>query len=103
MSNAIASSASAPFTRALAAGFAALLFVSVYAPAVLAQTRSSIVTTPKAVPKLTPSPVAKAAPLTRQSTLCSVYGEGFVRIAGTDTCVKAGGYLRSDVGVNLGR
>src|SRR5213079_788703 len=28
--------------------------------------------------------------------VCSLYGEGFFYIPGTDTCLKIGGYLRSD-------
>jgi hypothetical protein len=32
--------------------------------------------------------------------ICSLYGAGFYYIPGTDTCIKLGGYLRSDLGVN---
>jgi len=32
--------------------------------------------------------------------VCSLYGAGFYYIPGTDTCIKLGGYLRSDLGVN---
>jgi hypothetical protein len=32
--------------------------------------------------------------------ICSLYGAGFYYIPGTDTCIKLGGYLRSDVVVN---
>jgi hypothetical protein len=32
--------------------------------------------------------------------ICSLYGAGFYYIPGTDTCIKLGGYLRSDMGVN---
>ena len=32
--------------------------------------------------------------------ICSLYGAGFYYIPGTDTCIKLGGYLRSDIGVN---
>jgi opacity protein-like surface antigen len=28
--------------------------------------------------------------------ICSLYGAGFYYIPGTDTCIKFGGYLRSD-------
>ena len=31
--------------------------------------------------------------------ICSLYGAGFYYIPGTDTCIKLGGYLRVDVGV----
>ncbi|MFB9265092.1 porin, partial [Bradyrhizobium erythrophlei] len=32
--------------------------------------------------------------------VCSLYGPGFYYIPGTDSCIKLGGYLRSDVLVN---
>jgi Porin subfamily len=32
--------------------------------------------------------------------ICSLYGAGFYYIPGTDTCIKLGGYLRVDLGVN---
>lgn len=32
--------------------------------------------------------------------ICSLYGAGFYYIPGTDTCIKLGGYVRGEVGVN---
>src|SRR3954463_6295304 len=32
--------------------------------------------------------------------ICSVYGDGFYYIPGTNTCLKLGGYLRAEVDVN---
>src|SRR5271170_3855072 len=32
--------------------------------------------------------------------ICSLYGAGFYYIPGTDTCIKIGGYLRSDVSIH---
>src|SRR5262249_45444971 len=32
--------------------------------------------------------------------ICSLYGAGFYYIPGTDTCIKFGGYLRSDLIIN---
>jgi hypothetical protein len=32
--------------------------------------------------------------------VCSLYGAGFYYIPGTDTCLKLGGYLRADMGIN---
>ena len=32
--------------------------------------------------------------------ICSLYGAGFYYIPGTDTCLKLGGYIRADMGVN---
>ena len=43
-----------------------------------------------------PTPAGRANP-------CSVYGEGFAYVPGSDTCVKVGGYVRSDTAVRLGR
>jgi Porin subfamily len=34
--------------------------------------------------------------------VCSLYGAGFFYIPGTDTCIKIGGYLRTDLTVNGG-
>ena len=34
--------------------------------------------------------------------ICSLYGNGFYFIPGTDTCIKLGGYLRADVTFNGG-
>jgi hypothetical protein len=34
--------------------------------------------------------------------ICSLYGEGFFYIPGTDTCIKLGGYLRAEVDHNAG-
>src|SRR4051812_41875100 len=33
--------------------------------------------------------------------ICSLYGAGFWYIPGTDTCMKIGGYLRVDTGINV--
>jgi hypothetical protein len=34
--------------------------------------------------------------------ICSLYGEGFYYIPGTDTCLKLGGYVRAEVNINAG-
>jgi hypothetical protein len=34
--------------------------------------------------------------------VCSIYGAGFYYIPGTDTCVKVGGYVRMDLGIEAG-
>jgi hypothetical protein len=33
---------------------------------------------------------------------CAAFGPGFVKVAGTDTCVKVGGAIRVDVGSGAG-
>jgi hypothetical protein len=33
---------------------------------------------------------------------CAAYGPGFVKVAGSDTCVKAGGAVSVDVGRSSG-
>src|SRR5262245_29646830 len=33
--------------------------------------------------------------------ICTLYGEGFYYIPGTDICLKVGGYIRSDYGYNV--
>ena len=32
--------------------------------------------------------------------ICDTYGEGFYYIAGTETCLRVGGYVRYDIGIN---
>src|SRR5256885_6757329 len=33
--------------------------------------------------------------------ICTLYGDGFYYIPGTDTCLKLGGYIRADYGWNV--
>src|SRR5215210_5252236 len=33
--------------------------------------------------------------------ICTLYGDGFFYIPGTDTCLKIGGYVRADYGYNV--
>jgi len=42
------------------------------------------------------------APAITYVKVCSVYGEGFFYIPGTDTCLKLGGYLRVQAEYNAG-
>jgi hypothetical protein len=66
--------------------------------AVAAQTPSSTTGKPKSQPDLFQTPsAAKTAPVKRMKS-CSSYGDRFVYVPGTDTCVKAGGYLSIDAG-----
>jgi hypothetical protein len=102
MSNRI-SAESRPATLPLAIALAAALSVCLSVQEAIAQTGAWTLATPKGAPKLTQPAPAQAPPRIRQSTFCGVYGEGFVLVPGTDTCVKTGGYVRSDVGINLGR
>ena len=39
-------------------------------------------------------PVKAARPVVEYVRICSLYGEGFYYIPGTDTCLKLGGFLR---------
>ena len=34
--------------------------------------------------------------------ICSLYGDGFYYIPGTDTCLKMGGYMRVQAEYNMG-
>ncbi len=79
------------------------VLMAVLAHGAAAQTLTSPTTPPPRAPSTAPakppSPAAKTAP-TGQAKPCPIYGEGFVYIPGTDTCVKAGGYLRTDTIIN---
>jgi hypothetical protein len=46
----------------------------------------------------------KALPLKRASSgnACAAYGPGFVKLEGSDTCVKTGGAASVDVGTSRG-
>ena len=43
----------------------------------------------------------KAAPV-QYVKICSLYGDGFYYIPGTDICLKVGGYVRGEYGWNNG-
>src|SRR5262245_66336058 len=34
--------------------------------------------------------------------ICTLYGDGFYYIPGQDTCIRIGGYVRADYGINAG-
>jgi hypothetical protein len=85
--------------RAATVAVAATIFIAA-APDVLAQTMAPTMTAPKAQSKS--APAAKTAPV-RRANPCIIYGEGFAMLPGTDTCVKVGGYVRSDTAVTVGR
>ncbi len=53
---------------------------------------------PKATPKGQLTPAQKAAPPRSASNPCAMYGAGFVRIEGTETCVRMGGSVGAGVG-----
>lgn len=38
-----------------------------------------------------------------ESNPCAAYGPGFVRVAGSSTCLKLGGYISVEVGANGAR
>jgi hypothetical protein len=79
---------------------AAMIVAATVASDVVAQTPPSPTAAPKALPKSFATPnVEKTAPM-KQTKSCSSYGEGFVNVPGTGTCIKAGGYMRTDAGVN---
>lgn len=68
-----------------------------------AQTAAPTLMAPQA-PSKTSRPVSPAKPMRAgHANPCSAYGEGFVKVPGGDTCVKVGGYVRSDTAVRLGR
>src|SRR5438309_9727630 len=45
---------------------------------------------------------AQAAPPVEYVKVCSLYGDGFYYIPGTDTCIKFGGMIQADYGHNVG-
>ena len=86
---------------ALVIAIAAAITAAFGAPRAVAQTLVS----PNESQKLRPSQSAadpKAAAVKRAKS-CAMYGEGFVYIPATDSCVKVGGYLQSDYMIQRGR
>ena len=82
---------------------ATALFAALGSACANAQTTAPTLMAPQAPSKTSRSlPAAKPAPVGRVNP-CSIYGEGFVSVPGSDTCIKIGGYVRSDAAVNLGR
>ena len=53
------------------------------------------------LPGRKPPTCLKAAPV-QYVKICSLYGDGFYYIPGTDTCLKMGGYLRVQAEYNMG-
>ena len=48
-------------------------------------------------------PRGRAEPKAAHAAACPHLGPGYIRVPGSDTCVKVGGYLRTDGVVILGR
>jgi len=79
---------------------AAMVLAAAGASGAVAQTQPSPTAAPNALPRSFPPPdVAKTAPV-KPGKSCSSYGDGFVNVPGSDTCVKAGGYVRTDAAGN---
>jgi hypothetical protein len=55
---------------------------------------------------LTPKVAASTKPASRPAATrnpCASYGANFVRVEGTDTCLKVGGALSVETGTSVGR
>jgi hypothetical protein len=48
-------------------------------------------------------PRGKAEPKAAQASACADLGPGYMRAPGSDTCVKVGGFVRTEGAVMLGR
>ena len=57
---------------------------------------------PNSRPKSQPPGVAKPQPALRTKA-CSAFGAGFVQVPGSNTCIKIGGFVTVEGGVNHGR
>ncbi len=47
-------------------------------------------------PKPAPPSAPAKTPVRERIKTCSAYGAGFVQVAGTDACVKIGGFVRME-------
>jgi porin-like protein len=79
----------------------AVTFGALAAVTANAQTIAPTLLAPAPPPKSSRAVPAKPAPVARAIPCSSLYGEGFVNVAGSDTCVRIGGYVRTDAGVTL--
>ena len=99
--NRIAAAPARAVVSAVAVMAVATILAAVTASPVIAQTPPAPTGAPNALPRTFPAPAAgktapsKTAPV-RQAKSCSSYGEGFVNVPGTDTCIKAGAYVRTE-------
>lgn len=81
---------------------AAVMAVAVLTPAASAQQPDATITRPRAndaTSKDAQKPKSVAQP--RAANPCAAFGAGFVKMAGSDTCVRVGGSI--DVGVGMSR
>jgi hypothetical protein len=77
------------------------LFAAVAPSGASAQTPFSSLAQPNGPPTTSrPAPAAKAE-ATALAKGCSRYGAGYVNVPGTDTCVKIGAAVRTEVGANV--
>ena len=103
MDDRIAAAPARAVVSAVAVMVVATVLAAVAASPVMAQTPPAQTGAPNALPRTFPAPAltttapAKTAPA-RQAKSCSSYGEGFVNVLGTDTCIKTGAAVRTDVG-----
>lgn len=79
----------------------AAMVIAALTPVAFAQQPDPKLTRPR--PKAAiPQNTQKAKPVARRTvTPCSEYGAGFVRVAGSDTCVRLGGSV--DMGIGMSR
>jgi hypothetical protein len=96
MDRRISPAAIARIVRTGTVAAAAMLVVAVAASEVVAQTASTPSPRIQRDSFATPS-TAKTVPA-KPTKSCSIYGDGFVQVPGTDTCVKMNGYVRSEAG-----
>jgi hypothetical protein len=78
---------------------------SLLAIAALLLPASSALAEPPGIPKSDrTAPSGTTLPLkgTSRGNSCAAYGPGFVKVAGSDTCVKVGGAVSVDVGTSRG-
>ena len=73
--------------------FLALLVVAVLSPSAVLAASASHPRPDSTTPRDPPPPAQRAA-----GNPCAAYGPGFVKVEGTDTCIRIGGSLSVDIG-----
>ncbi len=78
--------------RRIALAVAVTIAAAVIAPCVMAQT----LTQPNGPTKPSPPPSKKSRATARHEESCSAFGADFVKVPGTDACIKVGGWVTMD-------
>ena len=88
----------AGFVLAAATALLIALFIALFMGVAASDADAQTLTNPDAPQWSPPRPAVKAHKAARSKKSCKEFGAGFVVVAGTDTCVKIGGWVTVEGG-----